>query len=47
MGLTQIAVAALGLYLVYTSQAAVSSTVTLVWGLVVVVLVVWDAARVR
>lgn len=42
MSLTQLAVILLGLYLVLTSQNPVSSTLTLLWGIIVVVLVLLD-----
>lgn len=39
---TQIAVILLGVYLIVISQTAISSTLTLVWGIVVIVLVLSD-----
>lgn len=47
MILTQLAVILVGIYLVITSQQPASSTLTLVWGIAVVLLVVFDLAPLR
>jgi hypothetical protein len=47
MSLTQLAVILTGIYLIIVSQEAVSSTLTLIWGIVIVVLVLLDLAPAR
>lgn len=47
MSLTQLAVLLTGIYLIIQSQQPVSSTLTLIWGIVIVVLVLLDLAPSR
>lgn len=47
MSLTQIAVAITGIWIIITSQEPVSSTLTLIVGVAVVILVILDSTFVR